>query len=62
MRGRSPSPDDGSSADTTAAADDAYGVGHDRQTTAAAGGDAGSPTVAVADIEGVGEALVGPTV
>jgi predicted lipoprotein with Yx(FWY)xxD motif len=52
--------DDASSADTTAApVDDAYGGSGTTETTAAPA-DTGSATVALAEIDGVGEALVGP--
>ncbi len=55
----SSSGDDASSSDTTAAVDDRYGSTDTTDTTAAPG-DTGSATVAVAEIDGVGEALVGP--
>ncbi len=56
----SSSDDDASSADTTAApVDDAYGGSGTTETTAAPA-DTGSATVALAEIDGVGEALVGP--
>ena len=54
------SADDESSSDTTAAVvDDVYGSSDTTETTAAPAGT-GAATVAVAEIEGVGEALVGP--
>jgi len=52
------SSDEASSSDTTVAADP-YSSSDTTETTAAPA-DAGAATVAVADIEGVGEALVGP--
>jgi len=57
------SSDDESSSDTTAApVDDAYGSPDTTEPTetTAAPADTGSATVAVAEIDGVGEALVGP--
>jgi predicted lipoprotein with Yx(FWY)xxD motif len=54
------SSDDESSSDTTAAVvDDGYGSSGTTETTAAPA-DTGAATVAVADIEEVGQALVGP--
>ncbi len=57
----SSSGDDASSSDTTAAANDVYGSTDTTDTTeSTVAPDTGSATVAVAEIEGVGEALVGP--
>jgi len=58
----SSSGDDASSSDTTAAANDVYGSTDTTDTTetTVAPDDTGSGTVAVAEIDGVGEALVGP--
>ena len=51
--------DDSASETTTAPIDDAYGSSDTTETTAAPA-DTGSATVAVAEIDGVGEGLVGP--